>query len=123
MMNMKKFSSVVLIGLAVIFAGAAPSIAKEHGAAARHFEAPRGHVEAHRGVEHHDFDRHRDFDRGPHGHVFVGVAPSYWWDYPEIYSPPVVTAIPTYWYYCPSVGAYYPYTQTCPEPWVPVPAS
>jgi hypothetical protein len=25
-----------------------------------------------------------------------------------------------YWYYCPSVGSYYPYVDSCPEPWVPV---
>jgi len=26
-----------------------------------------------------------------------------------------------YWYYCPSVRAYYPTVPTCPEPWVKVP--
>jgi len=30
---------------------------------------------------------------------------------------------PTYWYYCPSYGTYYPYVSSCPESWVPVPAS
>jgi hypothetical protein len=24
------------------------------------------------------------------------------------------------WYYCPSTESYYPYVQTCDEPWVPV---
>jgi hypothetical protein len=38
---------------------------------------------------------------------------------PPAYAAP---APPAYWYYCPSVGAYYPYTPTCPEAWVPVPA-
>ena len=30
---------------------------------------------------------------------------------------------PGYWYYCPSYGAYYPNVGSCPEAWVPVPAS
>jgi len=30
---------------------------------------------------------------------------------------------PAYWYYCPTAGAYYPNVQSCPEAWVPVPAS
>jgi hypothetical protein len=29
---------------------------------------------------------------------------------------------PVYWYYCRSLGAYYPYVPSCPEAWVPVPA-
>jgi len=32
-------------------------------------------------------------------------------------------AVPTYLYYCPSYGAYYPYVSSCSESWVPVPAS
>ena len=27
-----------------------------------------------------------------------------------------------HWYFCPSAGAYYPNVQTCPEPWIKVPA-
>ena len=27
----------------------------------------------------------------------------------------------SYWYYCPSAGAYYPTAPTCPEPWIKVP--
>ena len=47
-----------------------------------------------------------------------------------IYEPPVVAAPPEYvpgadgyWYYCQSAGAYYPTAPSCPEPWIPVPAS
>jgi uncharacterized protein DUF3300 len=27
----------------------------------------------------------------------------------------------SYWYYCPSAGAYYPTVPSCPEPWIKVP--
>jgi len=73
------------------------------------------------------------------GRVFVGVVPffayPYWWDYPAYYYPPtVIQPEPPvyiqqqpggqpYWYYCPSAGAYYPNAPSCPEPWVPVPAT
>jgi hypothetical protein len=30
---------------------------------------------------------------------------------------------PAYWYYCPSYGTYYPNVTSCPEAWVPIPAS
>jgi hypothetical protein len=35
-----------------------------------------------------------------------------------VYAPPPTT----YWYFCRSLGVYYPYVPSCPEPWVPVPA-
>jgi len=74
------------------------------------------------------FAPHRHFNRGG---VFVGVAPfviggaiaygaaPYYYDpgY-AAYSAPA----PSYWYYCPSAGAYYPDVPACPEPWVPVPS-
>ncbi|GAB2594308.1 hypothetical protein GCM10027034_29370 [Ramlibacter solisilvae] len=57
-----------------------------------------------------------------------------WWGsnggwYPYAYPYPsysytyVYPAAPAYanvWYYCASVGVYYPYVQVCPEGWVPV---
>jgi Spy/CpxP family protein refolding chaperone len=78
------------------------------------------------------FAPHRDFHRGSHVGVFVG--PSLWWDpFWWTYSPPPAFAPPppvydvpppqTFWYYCQSLGAYYPYTPSCPEPWVVVPIS
>jgi hypothetical protein len=83
-----------------------------------------GAFEAHRGV-----GSHREFDRRDHGRVFISVGPSfYWgsaypygWDAPAaaVYAPPPQS----YWYYCPSAGAYYPYVSSCPEVWVPVPAT
>ncbi len=51
--------------------------------------------------------------------VFIGAPvwrPAY---YPPYYYPPVYArpAPPSYWYYCASSGAYYPYVPYCPEGW------
>lgn len=76
------------------------------------------------------FAPHRRFHRGG---VFVGVAPfvvggaiaygaPYYAD-PGYYAYPAPTYSapePSYWYYCPSAGGYYPDVPSCPEPWVPV---
>jgi Ni/Co efflux regulator RcnB len=66
---------------------------------------------------HGDHDRDRDRDRGhdrdrgwPH---FRGPVVTYWPT--ETYAVP-----PSYWYYCPSAGTYYPYVTSCWDPWVPV---
>lgn len=66
----------------------------------------------------------------------MGIWPSFWWDpwwepywwyYPPppvvVQEPPVYVQRPVYWYYCRSAQAYYPYVSSCPEPWVPVPAT
>lgn len=81
-------------------------------------------VEAHR-----SFEGRRDLDRDDRGRVFVRFGPAfswgpayvYGWDYPPaaVYAPPPQS----YWYYCPSAGAYYPYVAGCAEAWVPVPAA
>jgi hypothetical protein len=83
-----------------------------------------------------------------HGRVFVGVGPGWWGPYPYWWYPPpyyayppqvVVQEPPVYiqqpvpppapaappapeWHFCPSSRGYYPAVQTCPEPWVRVPA-
>jgi len=55
--------------------------------------------------------------------VGAAVAPAYAYPAPvypypaPAYAPPPP---PTYWYYCRSLEAYYPYVPSCPEPWVPV---
>jgi hypothetical protein len=46
--------------------------------------------------------------------LFAGGAP------PVAVSPPADVPPPTYWYYCPSAGGYWPSVPSCPEPWVPV---
>jgi len=65
---------------------------------------------------HHGFDGHH-FD-GRFGFRFGPVYPYYGY-YPPAYG----YEAPAYWYYCPSYGAYYPNVASCPEAWVPVPAS
>jgi hypothetical protein len=56
--------------------------------------------------------------RGGGGHSFFFGDPYY-----GVYPPPDGYAAPEYWYYCPSYGDYYPNVQSCPDPWVPEPAS
>jgi hypothetical protein len=78
-----------------------------------------------------------------HSGVYVGVGPFWWAPYPYawypgpyyygyppayIAEPPSVyvempQAPPQYWHYCAPAEAYYPYVQTCTEPWIKVPAS
>jgi hypothetical protein len=70
-----------------------------------------------------------------HGGLAIGLGP--WWGpwYPSPYyvAPRVVVEPPPVyiqpapppeasWYFCPSENAYYPYVQSCREPWVRVPA-
>lgn len=67
----------------------------------------------------HGFDGHHDFDRGGHRRFGFGPVFPYYGYYPPVYG----YQAPAYWYYCPSYGAYYPSVASCPEAWVPVPAS
>ena len=121
---MRKLSSIALVGVAIVLAAASPSYAVAgHGGHGFSGHSAGGHIEGHHGSEgHHGFDGRHDFHRRGHGGVFIG-APFYFapYDYPPAYtySPPSST----YWYYCPSYGAYYPYVSSCPEAWVPIPAS
>jgi hypothetical protein len=74
-----------------------------------------------RGIAGHGFDRHPGF----HGRFGIGpVYPYYpYYGYHGYYPPTYGYAAPGYWYYCQSYGAYYPNVGSCPEEWVPVPAS
>jgi hypothetical protein len=135
---MNRIVAVILVVAAFVFVSAGPSHARPgggHGFAGGHSGA---HVEGHRGFQgppaspsYRGFDGHRAFHRGGQARVFVGVAPfiagpayAYGWpaDPGEVYSVPAYpTPPPSYWYYCPSAGGYYPDVPACPEPWVPVP--
>ena len=101
----KKLVSMAFAALAILLAVSGPSQAAAmdgRGFGGRH----SGGSEMHGGFDgHHGFrGEHRRFGFGP-------VYPYY--GYPA----------PTYWYYCRSYGAYYPSVASCPEGWVPVPAS
>ena len=122
----KKMAFAAVAALAIVLAVNAPSQARGMGGhEGGHSGGAVGHgFEGHRGFEgHHDFDgRHfdgRHFDRGVRG-GFGFVSPYPYYDY----SPPAYTYdAPTYYWYCPSYGAYYPSVASCPDTWVPVPAS
>jgi hypothetical protein len=99
----KKVVFVAIAALAIVFGVNAPSQAR--GGGGHGFEG--GHPDAAFG--HHDFDGHRDFDRFGHDRFQFGFGGGY--------------EDPAYWYYCPTYGAYYPNVASCPETWIPVPAS
>jgi ABC-type Zn2+ transport system substrate-binding protein/surface adhesin len=85
-------------------------VSRHHGGGSRHHHHHRFH---HHGFHHHRFHHHRGFV----GSSILFAAPLYYPSY--LYSPPV-SIHEGYWYYCQSAGAYYPYVQTCSEPWIPV---
>jgi hypothetical protein len=113
---MKKFASVALVVVAIVLTMAGSSQAAPHGGHDFHAApAPRAHFEGHRA-----FEGPRHFEHhGRGGAVFV--APSFVWGYPD-YPPAYAYTSPAYWYYCPTYGAYYPNVNSCPVPWVTVPA-
>ena|SRR6267378_4057770 len=109
----KRIVFVAFAALTIVLAVSAPSHAegvRGHGFEGRH----GGEAREHHGFEGHHFERHH-FD----GHRFEGRGFLFAPVFP--YSAPYGVA-PSYWYYCPSYGAYYPSVASCPEPWVTVPA-
>ena len=125
---MRRVVAVSLFAVALLLVTAVPSYAWGGG-------GHGGHGGGHEGHGGHGFGH-----RGFRGHGVVVVGPSfwwypYWWDYPPYYGyapatvivqePPVYVERPappeSYWYYCPSAGAYYPSVPTCSEAWVKVP--
>jgi hypothetical protein len=138
--EMKKFSLLAVVTLAIVLTAVGSGQARIHGGHGFRGGRPvapgfaSGHPGAHFGG-HRGFDGRRHFHPGFRSHVFIGVGPAFvwgpWWAYPYV-PPPVVVEpappvyvqrAPAYWYYCPSAGAYYPNVQTCNQPWVPVPAT
>ena len=104
---------ITLITVVVVLALAAPGYAA--GMSGRG-AAYSGH---HDGAGHHDGHGHHhdgDYDHGWHyGHHGFRGPYVYWNSYP-VYVP----TTPSYWYYCPSAQAYYPYVTYCVDSWVPV---
>jgi hypothetical protein len=125
----RKLAFVALVALAMVLAVSAPIQARGmggHGFGGGH---PGGTVGPHGFDGHRGFDGHH-FDRGVHGRFGFGLGPvfpyyGYYYPYPYYgdYPPAYSSEAPAYWYYCPSYGAYYPSVASCPEAWVPVPAS
>lgn len=130
---MKRLSAILAIVLSLVLGGAAVGQAAGRGG---HGGGSHGGGGVHGGGFHGGhgggFHGHPGAFHGhPHfrGRGFIGVAPFYWgpgYVYPPVVEAPPVYTQPTtggYWYYCQSAGAYYPTVPSCPEPWVPVPAS
>jgi hypothetical protein len=117
---MKKMVSVLsLVALVAGSAGIAAAAPGSHGGAGG-FHGGSGGFHGSSG-----FRGHPGFHRGFHGRAFIG-GPVFVAPFPYYYAAPPAYVDPTpygYWYYCPSAGAYYPTVGSCPEPWVPVPAS
>jgi hypothetical protein len=122
-MIMKKLSWIAFVGVAIVLATASFSqaAAAAHGGHGFSGHPGTGQFDRPRGFEgHRAFEGRRDFDRRPD--AFIGVPFSPAPVYPDYYSPDYADAppAPTYWYYCPSYGAYYPTVPSCPDAWVPV---
>jgi hypothetical protein len=117
----RKWALIAIAALAIVLTISLPGQARSAGGPGFGGGHPGGAVghgsfDGHHGVDgHHGFDGHR-FDH--HRFGFAPVFPFYGY-YPPAYG----YQAPAYWYYCPSAGAYYPYVQSCPEAWEPVPAS
>src|SRR5215813_2870533 len=118
--RLKKFAFMAIAALAMVLAVNAPNQARAMDGQGFGGGHPGG-VDGHHDFErHHVVDRHHDFHRDVHGGFRFGVGVPV---YPYYYPPAYGYAARTYWYYCPSYGAYYPYVTSCPQAWVPVPAS
>lgn len=126
----KKLAFIATAALAIVLAIDVPSHARAgggHGLGGGHPGGAAGHgFVGHRGFDgHHGVVGHRFGGRRfEHRHFgFVPFVPFYGYYPGDAYPPAFGEQAPTYWYYCPSYGAYYPDVQSCPEDWVPVPGS
>lgn len=121
----RKVAFVALAALAMVLAVNAPGQARPGG---HGFVGGSHGAVIHRGFDGHPgFHGHHGFDRGRFGFAFVPTYPYYGYYpygyYPYGYYPYYGYPVPTYLYYCGSLGAYYPAAQSCPEGWVPVPVT
>ena len=108
----RKVAFVAITALAIVLAVNVPGRARGMGGPGFGGDHP-GAVHGH-----HGFDGHPGFHGG------FGFRPGYpYFPYYGYYPPAYGYAAPGYWYYCRSYGAYYPSVESCPEEWVPVPAS
>jgi hypothetical protein len=128
-MRMKKMIAVVVAGL-VLLVAAGPSAARGRGGGGRGGFHGGGHFQGHH------FRGHFGGRVVIGGGVFLGpywYPPYYGYPYPYYpyypYDPVPVASeptsyiqqpMPTYWYYCESAKAYYPYVRECPGGWLTV---
>jgi len=117
----KRMVWIALVAVAMVFAFNGPSEARGGGGAGHSIGGHRsgGHFEGHH-FEGHHFDGDRFHHGWPGGY---GIAPAYPYYYGYDYAPDSSYAPPTSYWYCSSYGAYYPDMASCPDAWMPVPAS
>jgi hypothetical protein len=119
--SVKKLAAGTLVAMATALVAVAPSAADGTGqytvgnrpgamqgpgavpGSRRDFDGHHGH-----GGRHHHFDHKRR----------LYVTPFAYWGFPYY-----VYQAPGYYWYCPSYEDYYPNVDSCPEAWVPIPAS
>jgi len=123
-LRLRKLAFFTVAILAIALCVVTPSQAARGGGGQGFTGGHPGGAAGHPGFHGHPgFDGGRPFHRFGHDRFvfgFGGVLPyDGYYDYPPAYAYPT----PGYWYYCPSYGTYYPYVTSCPENWVPVPAS
>lgn len=120
----RKLALIAIAALAIVLSVTLPSQARGAGGPGFGGGHPGG-AAGHGGFDgHHGVDGHRGFDGHHFDHHRFGFAPGFpFYGYYPYYPPENGYQAPAYWYYCPSAGAYYPYVQSCPEAWEPVPAS
>jgi len=124
----KKMAWIALVAVAIVFTLNGPSDARAagggHGSGGGHPGGGFGHGGFGHHFDGHHFDgRHFEGGRFHHGfHDGFVIGPAYPY-YSYDYSPAYPYEPPTSWWYCPSYGAYYPDVASCPDAWVPVPAS
>ena len=128
---MKKIVGVIVIVASLFLIAAGPADAGGRG------RGGHGGFHGHHGFRD-GFHGHHGFHPGFRSRVFIGpglwIGPGwgpYWYPpyYPPVYTTPIVTEpttyieqspAPSYWYYCESARAYYPYVQQCPGGWLTV---
>jgi hypothetical protein len=133
----RKFGTLIVEAVVSILVGASPALAQHHGGGGWH----GGGGSWHGGHEWHGGRWHRGWDSGG---IYFGFGPWWGWDaydyypypyaypypytYPYAYpaapaltAPAPIAPPPSYWYYCRSKKAYYPYVSSCPEAWQQVP--
>jgi len=120
----KKAIATVAVGVLSVAPPAAARAASTHENHMRTADMHESHDANHRrdlGTDHdRDRDHHSPYHPGrwPNGTYYIYPYRPYRYGWTYRYAP-----APTYWYYCPSYGAYHPYVSSCPGSWVVVPGS
>ncbi len=116
----KRMAWIALVAVVMVFAFNAPSEARGGGGGGHAGGGEHGFGGGHpSGGFEHRFDGRR-FE-GDRFHDRRQFAYPYYYGYD--YAPDYSYAPPTSYWYCSSYGAYYPDVTSCPEAWMPVPAS